>query len=416
MRASELFQLLRYSPHRGQIVFHESDARFKVLIAGARFGKSLAGSRDVLTDLASGPTRGWLVGPSYALAAQEFRYLQQDLRRIAGLACDVRDGGRTGHSLIRTPWGGEILSLSAHSPEGLLGEEVDWMLLCEAAHIKREAFERFLRARLASRQGRLVVPTTPRGRNWIHELYQHGLSEPGWASFHYATWDNPAIAQAEIEAARRQLPPEVFAEQFGGEFTLGAGRVYAAFNPATHVVKGLEAPPGAVVHRAIDYGFRNLTVCLWGTADPDDRTLILREHCGAGMNMDEHAARIRAIDAEFAAKGHTMGVSFADPAGLGYTAQMARCGLVFSNATTGVLAGINLVRQALVANAQGPGLLIDASCKVLIRELTTYHWDDAPEGVESRPVKVDDHAVDALRYLIAGLARRVGWNSGNSLW
>lgn len=78
--------------------------------------------------------------------------------------------------------------------------------------------------------------------------------------------------------------------------------------------------------------------------------------------------------------------------------------------------GINLVRQALVAGEQGPGLLIDASCKVLIRELSNYHWQEVPEGVESRPLKVDDHAVDALRYLIMGLARRVDWNSSNPVW
>ena len=35
-----------YRPHAGQQAFHDSDARFKVLIAGARFGKSLAAARD----------------------------------------------------------------------------------------------------------------------------------------------------------------------------------------------------------------------------------------------------------------------------------------------------------------------------------------------------------------------------------
>jgi hypothetical protein len=189
VKHAELFSHVSYAPHVGQIRFHESDARFKILIAGARFGKSLAASKDVLSELMAGRTRGWLVGPTYALAQPEFRYIAADLRRRLGAgAARVEEGGRKGHSLVRTSWGSEVLCLSAQRPHTLLGEEIDWLILCEAAHIDQEAFERFLRARLTTRRGRLVVPTTPRGFNWVHELYQAGQKgTPGWQSFRHPT-------------------------------------------------------------------------------------------------------------------------------------------------------------------------------------------------------------------------------------
>ena len=51
MKQEEFFHLLKYAPHAGQLKFHDSDARFKVLIAGARFGKSLASAKETLIEL-----------------------------------------------------------------------------------------------------------------------------------------------------------------------------------------------------------------------------------------------------------------------------------------------------------------------------------------------------------------------------
>lgn len=82
----------------------------------------------------------------------------------------MRTGGRDGYSRLTTHGGGEILGLSAHSPFSLVGEELDWLILCEAAHLDRESWERYLRPRLGTRLGRMIASSTPRGGNWMHEL------------------------------------------------------------------------------------------------------------------------------------------------------------------------------------------------------------------------------------------------------
>jgi hypothetical protein len=48
-------------------------------------------------------------------------------------------------------------------------------------------------------------------------LFNRGLGEdPDWASFRASTLENPYIPAEEVEAARRELPPEVFAQEFEG--------------------------------------------------------------------------------------------------------------------------------------------------------------------------------------------------------
>jgi hypothetical protein len=403
---TEVFDATGYQPHPGQSRFHASRARFKLLIAGARFGKSLAGNKELLPELLTGPTRGWLVAPTYALALPEFQYFLQDFSDLRLTAAGTRNGGRNRYSHAVTPWGAEVYCLSAMLPHTLLGQEIDWLLLCEAAHLDAEVFPRYLRARLATRSGRLVVPTTPKGRNWLHELYQRGLgADADWRSFRYATWDNPRISAAEIESARSTLPPETFDEQYGGAFTVPAGRVYPEFERALHVVEGLRAPAGSLTYRALDFGFRNPFCCLWAVLDHDDRLLVLRELHAAEVPLEHHAEAMLAVDDELRAKGLEPGPAFADPSGAAERGILRAAGLHTRAARNNVRGGIELVRSRLLPRKDGtPGLLVDAGCTELIRELEAYVWDE--DG--ARPIKRNDHAADALRYLCQSLHHPAG--------
>lgn len=416
---TELFEAIGYAPHVGQLRFHASDKRFKVLIAGARFGKSLAAAKDVLPHLLAGQSAGWLVGPTYALAQPEFLYLTADIRDRLGVEIvQQKAGGRDSYSRVQTSWGGELLCLSACRPEGLLGHEIDWLILCEAAHIPREAFERFLRARLSTRNGRLVIATAPHGFNWVQELYLLGTSDhEDWAGFRHATWDNPLIAASEIESARATLPPETFDEQYGGAFTTSAGAVYREFEPALHVAPNLNAPEGAAIYKGIDPGFTNPTCCLWAAVDHDGRLLVLREHFASGLTADLQAAAIRTIDTEFSDRGHPIGPAWIDPSSRSFRGELAREQVFTTKAANHVLAGIDVVRMLLRRRSDGTsGMRIDARCHNLVREFEQYRWQESSRPGERVPRKQDDHALDALRYLCIELRRRVDWKDQGASW
>ncbi len=67
---------------------------------------------------------------------------------------------------------------------------------------------------------------------------------------------------------------------------------------------------------------------------------------------------------------------------------------------TPVLHGIDLVTERM---RTGRLKIVREACLPLVRELATYCYD--PEKMTEEPVKEDDHACDALRYLIVGLDR-----------
>lgn len=348
MITSDLFSHLNYSPHVGQLKFHEHDNRFKLLIAGARFGKSLAASRDVLPELLSGETRGWLVGPTYALTKPEFRNLQDDIEGNLALKTEFHNSSGTG-GYVKLPWGSEAWCLSAQLPQGLLGEEIDWLILCEAAHIKPDVFTRFLRARLTTRLGRLIIPTTPHGHNWIHALYQNADKQDDWLVQKHATWENPLIAKTEIELARKTLTPETFAEQFGGEFTARSGRVYPEFKLDSHVASEMNISAGQVVYRGLDFGFTNPFACVW-LSQHHGQWQVLAEYTASGRVLDEHICSIKKIDDRLRSQGAVVGSSWADPSGALERETFQQAGIETQTADNHISGGIEVVRQQLVVS------------------------------------------------------------------
>lgn len=113
--------------------------------------------------------------------------------------------------------------------------------------------------------------------------------------------------------------------------------------------------------------------------------------------------------------GALIGPAWSDPSGALEREQLAVEGVRTLAANNKVSGGIEAVRRRLIARADGtPGLLIDARCINLLREIEAYEWEDGSAG-KSIPIKVNDHALDALRYLCVALDRRVSWQQRDGL-
>jgi len=94
-------------------------------------------------------------------------------------------------------------------------------------------------------------------------------------------------------------------------------------------------------------------------------------------------------------KDYPVKAIYVDPSAKSFIVQCQRERLPVYEANNEVLEGIRFVSKGL-ANEK---LLIDKSCKNLIKELGTYSWDEkAQKRGEDQPLKQNDHAVDALRY------------------
>ena len=97
-----------------------------------------------------------------------------------------------------------------------------------------------------------------------------------------------------------------------------------------------------------------------------------------------------------------------DPAAEGFILQMREISdLRIRRADNAVMEGIQLVSAAL---DQGM-LKIHLGCRHLIDEFYAYCWDEAAQRAgQDKPLKQNDHALDALRYALMAYKREIRRN------
>ena len=207
-------------PHPGQLEVHNSDARFKVLSAGRRWGKTRLGVNECL-DAASKGGRAWWVSPSYKTSEVGWRPLRQIARQIPNAEVRLVD------RMVTLPGGGFVAVRSADNPDSLRGEGLDFVVMDECAFMQKEAWTEAIRPSLSDRLGKALFISTPKGRNWFWENYQRGVNgEEGWQSWKFPTVNNPYIQASEVEAAKRDLPEIIFRQEYLAEFVDDSGGVF----------------------------------------------------------------------------------------------------------------------------------------------------------------------------------------------
>lgn len=398
-------------------------ARMQLVICPRRSSKSYATAkkalpivlgRETLPD-GSGPkpTRTWIVGPTYELAEKEFRYLWQDLMIIGprelGLPKPLlsRDSKKAGDLYIKTAWGSEVIGKSADKPQSLLGEEVDCLILSEAAQLPGGIWERFLQPTLATTQGYALFPTTPDGGAlWLYDMYLKAIegSEPSLVTYTWPVTGNPIYPVSEYVEKKRYYGENhpVFQEQYEGRWTFQEGNVFGAdFVPSRHVVDPFPIPAEWGRIRALDFGYRDPFVCLWlavAEASTEHKTkrgdlILYREYYQKQRSMAAHAETIRKLS-----EGERVLYSVADSSEQQSIADLRTLGIPAIDSNRDRRAGRLLVADYLRSDRLR---IFRGVCPNTIREFAFYRWDrDRDKEGAKEATLGDDHAMDALRYAI----------------
>jgi len=232
--------------HHAQATIRTSDARFRVVSAGRRFGKTRLAVMECI-EVASVKGKAWWVSPTYKMSNVGWRPIYRTCARIPGAV--IRKVERE----VILPGGGMIGVRSADNPDSLRGEGLDFLVMDEAAYIQREAWTEALRPSLSDRLGRALFISTPRGRNWFWEQYQRGVTgADDYAAFQYPTSANPYIAKSEIEAARHELPELIFRQEYLAEFIDDSGSVFRRVQEAARLVELTDPIPGRQYSAGVD--------------------------------------------------------------------------------------------------------------------------------------------------------------------
>ena len=384
------------SPAQQTIV--ESPQRFKVVVAGRRFGKTHLSIRELCYHARHPDKEIWYVAPTYRQAKMiTWKKLRKKLVELKW----AQKINETELSILLK--NGSTISLKgADNYDSLRGIGLDYLVIDEFADIDPEAWYETLRPTLADKQGGALFIGTPKGLNWAHDLYTQALDYPDeWASFQYTTIEGGNVAPEEIEAARRSLDERTFRQEFMASFETFSGRVFYAFDRKYNLRAWEETTDKLELHVGMDFNVDPITavvaVKLGNTLQVIDEIKIF------GSSTDEMVEELK----ERYPTNRI--VVYPDPAGAQRkTSAGGRTDhTILRNAGFRVLAphghnavrdGINAVNAKLRSSAGITTLFIDPKCKFVIEclEKQTYKENTSIPDKDSG----FDHMNDALRYMV----------------
>lgn len=197
------------------------------------------------------------------------------------------------------------------------------------------------------------------------------------------------------------------------------GMIYEdSWNPAYNVVDRFPIPPEWPRYLAIDFGFTNPFVCLWAAQDPDGRLYIYRQIYKTHTLVEDHAREMKRLSRWGEKGGDPIPRAvICDHDAEDRMTLERHVGLVTMKAHKTVSDGIQAVSSRFrKAGDNKPRVMILRDSLVerdvylsegkqptcLEEEPESYIWDTR-QGMKKgeQPVKENDHALDALRYLIA---------------
>jgi hypothetical protein len=420
-RKAYIFNELGYTAHSPkQQAIHDSDARFKVLACGRRYGKTTFGGNELTAALMDYDDPGWywIVGPKYTLGEKEFRVVFANIIRKLKLGAKVKKSYnvKQGDMVIEMPWGSILEVKSAERQDTLLGEGLSGVVMAEAARHTSETWEQYVRPALADKRGWAIFASTPRGYNWYQGLWmlgQNRLMHPQYESWRLPSWENPIVypggrEDPEIIEQEQRVSPQWFAQELAAEFTAYAGKIYDEFDQNIHV-KHIEYNPLWTNVWALDYGWTNQFVCLDVMIDPEDNFHVWREYMVTEKTTFEHAGLLLKrsdnppdYHVDWGG-GDPRGPDQANTIAIITGVQIYSSDIGEGNAHESWTLGVEHVKQLLKVQPNGlPKLTIDPSCVNLIRQMDQLHAPDPKEGKNAPEGqhKHDDHGPDALRYLV----------------
>src|SRR5689334_15348046 len=225
-----------------------SPHRFRLLVAGRRFGKTYLASVELFRAAWGRGRMVWYVAPTYRQAKRIAWNPLKELTRPYWASKPQETDLR-----IELQGGGTIALRGADSHDSLRGEGLDFVVLDEYASMAPAAWKEVLRPALADRHGGALFIGTPHGFNHFYELYEGAQSQPDWATFQFTTEEGGNVSAEELQSAARELDERCYRQEFQASFEhLGRGRVYYAFERSGNV-RECRYQPGVPLIWSLDF-------------------------------------------------------------------------------------------------------------------------------------------------------------------
>lgn len=398
----------KYKPHKFQKEFHNSPARFRTLIAGRRGGKTIAGTIEALrwadnkAQELGKPTKGMIIAPTYTMLKDVNVPMFMDWCPTG----TIKSWNKQDHKAELVN-GSQITFRSGDNPDRLRGVGLDWVWMDEASFMNREVWEVVYPA-LTDKGGYAWITTTPQGYDWVYDsFYKPAIEkEADFATWRYATEDNPYIDKLLIEKAKQDLSEAMFRQEYLASFEKFEGLIYPDFEESIHVKEPSKRVPTDIFFVSLDVGWNHPTAILLAKEDVNHNLYILDEVREQHLDVSDISRELSALLVRNGLQKNNISSFIIDPAskgtqqtsGMSVYDQLLQEGWPFIPGDNDVMAGINRVTRLFREKT----IFVSSRCDKLRDELKGYHWRKWKEGSDNdraKPFKLRDDLVDTLRYL-----------------
>lgn len=411
--------------------FIHSEAPFPAFGGGWGCGKTLAGCVAVYKRASETPNSRWLIGRLNFTALRD-----TTLQDWLDLFATKGHYDKSSHTFTLQN-GSQVMFRHLDNYRQLTNANLSGFWIDQAEEVPEEAFT-YLRGRgrrlgAERRQGFLTF--NMEGHNWIWRLWKQEKTKlPGTDLWEATTWENRDNLPADFLKQLETLPSLARKRYVEASWDAFEGQVFDEFDERVHVIDPFAIPPEWFRFEGIDHGYTNPTSVHWYAVDPDDNMYSYDEHYQSKTLIPQHAEAILAHrrHSDFGGDNQTIQATYIDPSARsenqeykGQLTSILKLYLLHSKqqiapipAPNDKAAGINLIKQMLRVDPErlnprtgqkgSPRLFLFRNCVNQIDEVRTYAWkrlrpqDEGHKNAPEEPVKVHDHSIDELKYVVLG--------------
>jgi hypothetical protein len=377
----------------------KSRARFKIISAGRRFGKSYLALTWLVNNALTLGGLNYYIAPSYVMGKQIAWRL---LKELFGDHIKTKNESEL---FVEFENGSIVQIKGADNRDSLRGVSLSSVCLDEASFMVQEVWTEVIRPATSDKQAPVLFISSPSGWNWFKELYDYAsLGEDiNWQAWTFTTADGGNVKPEEIEAAKRELPIKTFNQEYLASFETLSNRVYSNFDRMHNVAESdpdLNDFPDLYI--GIDFNVNPMSAIVG--VKSADQLFLLDEIILPNSNTTELSAEIKRRYPK-----HKIRV-YPDPSGRARKTSAAGgitdfaileqngFSVIAPRAHPPVADRINEV-QAMLQNANGQRrLFVSKKCKDMIKSLDGLVYKEKT-GAPDKDSGLD-HITDALGYLV----------------
>ncbi len=227
--------------------------------------------------------------------------------------------------------------------------------------------------------------------------------DPVYYSLQFMIDDNPFLPEDYKKTLKNSLSGLFYKRNYLGLWCLAEGAIFDFWDKDIYVVT---RPPASANYfvAGIDYGMANPTACvLVGVSTGINTQTGKQLWCEAEYYWDQKVKGRSKLISELAEdiqnflEPYAVKAVYIDPSAAALRLELSRRGIHCIDADNDVENGIQNMTTMV---HKGTCQIMD-TCTNLIREIEGYSWDPkVAERGEDKPIKKDDHILDALRYVL----------------